>query len=277
VTTAYAAPSGQTAPFDALAEKYDAAFTDTPIGRAMRAAIWSRLDARFHAGHRILELNCGTGEDAVHLAKRGVRVLATDISPAMVAATRRKALAQRLEHLVETREMAIEEAAALVGARPFDGVLSDFGGLNCVADLETLAETMARLVRPGGAAMFCVMGPVVPWEWCWYLLHGRPRKAFRRLRPGGVPWQGITVRYPSIGRLRRAFSPYFRLERASAVGALTPPPYGASWAARHPRLFASLDRWERRLESVWPLPLLGDHYLVELIRCEREVSEEGRP
>ena len=42
------------------------------------------------AGERVLELNCGTGEDAVHLARRGVRVLATDNSPRMLAAARSK-------------------------------------------------------------------------------------------------------------------------------------------------------------------------------------------
>ena len=52
----------------------------------MRGATQRRLEARFSAGHRVLELNCGTGEDAVFLARRGVRVLATDLSGAMVEA-----------------------------------------------------------------------------------------------------------------------------------------------------------------------------------------------
>jgi len=79
--------------FDELAAGYDADFTAGAIGSLLRAAVWRRLGARFAAGDRVLELNCGTGEDAVHLASRGVRVLATDASAAMLEVARRKAAA----------------------------------------------------------------------------------------------------------------------------------------------------------------------------------------
>lgn len=59
-------------PFDDLAAGNDAAFTDSSIGREMRAIVWRRLDALFQPDMRILELNCGTGEDAGRLALRGV-------------------------------------------------------------------------------------------------------------------------------------------------------------------------------------------------------------
>ena len=111
--------------------------------------------------------------------------------------------------------------------------------------------------------MLCVMGPVVPWEWVWFLGRG---KAFRRLTPGGVEWRGLRVRYPSIRALRRALSPSFRMRRVAALGALLPPPYAEGWAARHPGLIDRLDRWERRFETVPPLPWLADHYLMELER-----------
>ena len=80
-----------TSAFDDLADGYDAAFTDTAVGRALRALVWSRLDAVFQPGQQILELGCGTGEDAVRLACRGVKVLATDLSPRMIAVAQEKA------------------------------------------------------------------------------------------------------------------------------------------------------------------------------------------
>jgi len=57
-----------------------------------------------------------------------------------------------------------------------------------------------------------------------------------------------------------------RVRRVAALGALLPPSYAESWAGRHPRLIARLDLWERRLETVPPLPWLADHYLMELER-----------
>lgn len=250
--------------FDALAPTYDASFTDTPLGTLLREAVWRRLDARFAPGDRVLELACGTGEDAVHLASRGVRVVATDASPVMVETARRKAAAERL---IEVHHLPAEELAAgdaLPG--PFDGAFSDFGGLNCVDDLELVAQGLARRLRPGAPVLLCVMGPVVPWEWAWYLGQGDPRRAFRRLRRGGVSWRGLTVRYPSIRALQRAFAAGFRTLRVGAVGALLPPTYVEEWTRRHPRLLAHLARWERRLEQMPPLPWLADHYLIELER-----------
>lgn len=74
------------------------------------------------------------------------------------------------------------------------------------------------------------------------------------------------VRYPTPGAVRRAFAPHFTQRRLEALGALVPPSYAEGWAARHPRALAALDRWERRLETVPPLPWLADHFLVEFER-----------
>jgi len=115
--------------------------------------------------------------------------------------------------------------------------------------------------------MLCVMGPAVPWEWGWYLARGEPGKALRRLRRDGSEWRGLAIRYPSIGAMRRAFAPHFATRRVAAIGAILPPTYAEGWAVRHPRLLAALDRWERRVETVPPLPWLADHYLIELERA----------
>src|SRR5205814_10343916 len=54
----------------------------------------------FRPRNRILKLGCGTGRDAVPLARRGIRVDATDVSPAMTAATRARVLREDLSDLV---------------------------------------------------------------------------------------------------------------------------------------------------------------------------------
>jgi SAM-dependent methyltransferase len=255
----------QASPFDAMAADYDRSFTASAIGQRMRAAVWRRLEAAFAPGDRVLELNCGTGEDAVHLAGRGVRVVATDASPAMLAVTRAKVERAGLAERVEVAQLSIEDLPHHFAGR-FDGVLSNFGGLNCVDDLQGVARGLAGALRTGGRALLCVMGPAVPWEWGWYLARGEPGKALRRLRRGGAAWRGLTIRYPTIGATRRAFAPHFAQRRVAAIGALVPPSYAEAWAARHPRLLAALDRCERRLEAVPPLPWLADHYLIELER-----------
>ncbi len=251
--------------FDRLAADYDSQFSHSTIGRYMRAAVARRLDARFAASDSILELNCGTGEDAVHLARRGVRVLATDVSAGMFDVARRKIDEARLGHLVAVRQLDLRHLDRLE-AGPFDGALSNFGGLNCVDELQPVARALAARLRRGAVAILCVMGPLVPWEWGWYLARGQFAAAFRRLRRGGVTWRGMTIHYPAIGRLRRDFAPQFQFLRSSAVGALVPPTFAESWASRHPKLVSFLNRCERRCECLPPLPWLADHYVLELQR-----------
>ena len=251
--------------FDALAADYDVTFTDTDLGRRYRSVVWRRLDEHIVAGQRVLELNCGTGADAVHLAQRGVCVVATDLSPAMVEATTAKAIELGVGHLVQARQLAIEDVGTLVDQGPFSAIVSDFGGMNCVADIGAIGADLAAPLASGGIAFLCVMGPAVPWEWAWYLAHGQPLKAIRRLRRR-TRWRGITVRYPSARSVRRALSPWFEPVTTTAIGALVPPPYAQSWAIRHERLVDRLERWERRLETRHLTVAMADHYLLELRR-----------
>lgn len=245
-------------PFDAMASDYDDEFTDSHIGRTMRAAVWRRLDELFTAGDRVLELNAGTGVDAAHLGARGVAVTATDASASMVAVARRRG--------IDAHVCRAEDLLDVVDPhRPFDGALSDFGGLNCVDDLHDVARQLAIALRPGAPAVLCVMGPVVPWEVAWFLAHGDPRRAVRRWR-GATEWRGLTIRYPSAWATARAIEPWFEVRRRWALGVLVPPSYVEAVAARHPAALARLDRWERRIEQ-WPAAVaLADHYVLEVER-----------
>lgn len=258
-------------PFDAMAADYDRQFTHSLLGILMRRAVWRRLDTCFGPGDTILELGCGTGEDAVHLARRGARVIATDASPVMARQAREKAEIAGLQEKIEAFPMTIETLSDTCAELPvpdggFHGALSNFGALNCVEDLSGVARGLARCLRPGATALLCIMGPHCAWEWAWYLGHGQPAKAFRRMKPGGTAWRDLTIRYPSVRDARRAFEPEFRIRRAAAVGALLPPSYAEAWAKRHPALIAALDRAERRWETFPPLVRLSDHYLLELER-----------
>ena len=76
--------SAAAAAFDRIAEDYDQRFTYTLISRAQRDAVWRVLAQTWKKDDRVLELNCGTGEDAVFLASNGISVLACDASRQMI-------------------------------------------------------------------------------------------------------------------------------------------------------------------------------------------------
>jgi SAM-dependent methyltransferase len=263
--------------FDDMAGTYDASFTDTKVGRALREIVWSRLDQVFRPTQRILELGCGTGEDAVRLASRGVRVVATDPSSQMIQVARRKALIGSCQDRIEFRCLAMEDIGSFADGELFDGVLSNFGAVNCVQDLRALVADVAERLAPGAPLLWVVMGRHAPWEWLWYAMQGRWRKAWRRLRPGGIEWRGLTISYPTPTQMRSLLLPHFVVTRLAPLGVALPPSYASAWLDRLPvaaRVLARLERWAQRSSM---LASWSDHFIVEAVRQPRGLERVNTP
>jgi SAM-dependent methyltransferase len=97
----------------------------------------------------VLDLACGTGQPAATAAARvrpGGHVTATDLTPEMVAAARRKAERLGLDH-VDVREMDMQALA--FGEASFDAVTCRFGLMFCPDPVRAAAEAH-RVLRPGG-------------------------------------------------------------------------------------------------------------------------------
>jgi 2-polyprenyl-3-methyl-5-hydroxy-6-metoxy-1,4-benzoquinol methylase len=256
--------------FDRVATSYDELFTRTEIGRAQRKQVWATLLASFQRGDRVLELNCGTGEDARFLARKGVCVLACDASAAMIEVAASYSTLEEQVGSIEYRQLANEQLFRLSPRVPFDGAFSNFSGLNCVADLQPVARNLASLVRPKARVLICLWSRVCLGEILWFLLHGEVKKAFRRF-PGAATARlgesSIAVSYPTIAQVRRAFAPWFRLESRRAIGLFVPPSYAEPWARRNTSTLAWLEKMDRAF-SGWPaLRDAGDHVLLEFVRC----------
>jgi ubiquinone/menaquinone biosynthesis C-methylase UbiE len=265
-----AALSAAATAFDRVADSYDELFTHTAIGMAQRKQVWSKLISAFPTGSRILELNCGTGEDARFLAARGRSVIACDASAEMIeVAKRHNAGEDRLANLTYL-QLANEDLNWLPSNAAFDGAFSNFSGLNCVSDLGPVARDLARLVQPGGRVLLCVWGRACAAEMLWYLSHGEKQKAFRRFsHQARTTLSGVTISviYHKLSDIRHTLSPWFRLESRSAVGLFVPPSYAGPWVNRHKELLAQME-WLDLLCAEWPvLRDLGDHLLLEFVRC----------
>lgn len=252
--------------FDDLATAYDVVFTASSLGRSLRALTWERLDAALSGCRHVLEVGCGTGEDAVHLALRGVDVLATDPSPSMLRVAAEKAAQAGVTRRIEFRCTPLERLGTELAGRRFDGVWSNFGAVNCVPRLEAAVAGLAALLEPGAPLAWVVMGRHVPWEWLWFLARGNARKAFRRERHGGAVWRGMRIVYPTPAELSRTLAPHFTRTRCVPLGFVLPPSYAAGWLQARPRLLAALTYAERAAQHCKPLAALSDHYIFEARR-----------
>jgi ubiquinone/menaquinone biosynthesis C-methylase UbiE len=259
------AGSAAGAAFDRIAQDYDRQFTDSLIGRAQRDAVWKVLARTFRTKDKILELNCGTGEDAIFLAGQGISVFALDASPQMIARAQ-----QRHQHIsaqtpVVFCEMPIERIGELRPQKPFDGAFSNFSGLNCIADLDEVASSLAGLVKQNGRLVLCFSTRFCLIEILHFLSVGQWRKALRRCKGyTDVTIEGarFMVYYPTLRKICRSFEPYFRLHSCTGIGVAVPPSYLEAWAQRHPRMFLTLRRLEERLATLPILRSTGDHVLL---------------
>jgi ubiquinone/menaquinone biosynthesis C-methylase UbiE len=118
------------AAFDAFATDYDSDFTYTRLGQMLRGRVWEILARTFHPGDHVLELACGTGEDALWLAGHGVRVTATDGSAEMVQTARQKAQQTGLDGLIDAKQISFQDFVNMPHpeALIYGGIFSNFGG-----------------------------------------------------------------------------------------------------------------------------------------------------
>jgi len=253
--------------WDVAAETYDHDFPETLIGTLQREEVWRQLDRVFHPGQRILELNCGTGLDAMHLAKRGVQVLACDISPRMIELARRRMTSSSLRSRVELRVLPIQDLHVL-GDELVDGTFSNFSGLNCVKDLSLVSENLARILRPGSRVLACMIGRFYAWEIVWYLAQANPKKAFRRFSGAGEfnRTSQVEVYFHSIGEITRMFAPRFRLRGHKGIGIALPPCYAERRFSHVSPAIRALAKVDRLLAVVPLFRSIGDCVLLEFER-----------
>lgn len=251
--------------FDAHATEYDAIVEPNPLLQTMRAALWVEVARRVPPPAHLLDLGCGTGIDAVHLARLGYRVTAIDPSREMVNQTRNRVAGSNLDVRVEN--MGAQELGKL-GNEKYDAIYSDLGPLNCVPDLVQVSRSCSALLKPDGFLILSVMGRVCPWEILYYTARGDFVQAERRFPRTMVPVKlqdGIVwTRYYAPREFYKSFASEFQLVTYRALNLFLPPPYLNHWYQRAGVLgkpFAWLDA------HVSNLPLLrdaGDHFLMTL-------------
>ena len=256
--------------FDSVAGDYDGPRGNNALIQDMRGEMWRWLQKTFAAGSRLIDLGCGTGLDAVHLAKLGYRITATDWSPQMIERTADRARRESVADQIQAIALGAHQLEHLGGQGTFHGAYSNLGPLNCVPDLVEVSRGCARLVKPGGSLVFTVIGRVCPWE----IVHYARQRRWSRIKiryarqvvPVGMNKHTIWTRYYTPREFYRAFARDFTLEHYRGLCVFAPPPYLTWLRDNHRRLYAWLWQVDRHTAN-WPLlRSMGDHFLIVMRR-----------
>lgn len=235
----------------------------------MRRRVYAHLEAQIPPGSRMLELNAGTGLDAVELVQRSYRVHATDLSPGMVAEIEKKIHLHGLEGKLSAQQCSFTELEKIYDG-PFDAIFSNFGGLNCIADLGAVTRGLPRLLKPGGTVTCVIMPRICPWELI--RLAKDWRTATRRLRPSGVlaNVEGIHFQtyYYSARQVRLAFGKSFRRLHQEGLAVVTPGADNHTFATSHPGWYRFLAWAETALAAVPPFSGWGDFFILTMQYAE---------
>ena len=120
------------AAFGKQAPQFDLLYNDNTIIQYKRKRVRDHVEQFLHPRSSILELNAGTGEDAVYFAGKGHFVHATDISSEMQELLIKKVREKQLAHAVSSELCSFTGLEDLQKQGPYDLIFSNFGGLNCI-------------------------------------------------------------------------------------------------------------------------------------------------
>lgn len=259
-------------PFDHLASTYDSTFTHSHIGQLQRQRVWHYLEQVIPTLHglEILELNCGTGTDAILFGDKGFNIIATDVSTEMLKATDQKIQQYSMQHKISSQFLDLDTFDETLFQKRFDLIFSNFGGLNCINPqaMERLIKRLPKMLAPGGRLVAIMMANHCLWETSFFLSRFRFRHAFRRWTHKPVTaqlnTQTIKTWYYNPKQLKKWATPAFEKIQLCPVGFFVPPSYLENFFTRKRRMLRLLNNLEKRIGHLSMLSNLSDHYLLDL-------------
>ncbi|MDI3320555.1 class I SAM-dependent methyltransferase [Pinibacter soli] len=258
------------AAFSKQSAVFDAIYSANTIVQYKRERVRDAVMRYVPQGSHILELNCGTGEDAIFFARNGYAVHATDISKGMLDKAAAKVGQQGLEDKITFEQCSYTGLQSLKESKQYDAVFSNFGGLNCTNELNKVLSSLNTILKPGGVACmvilpkFCLLETLL-------IFKGKFKTAFRRFfsskgRTARIEGEFFTCWYYNPSYVKRLLKDNFTVETVEGLCTFVPPSYIEHFAEKYPRMFAFLRKAEQRFKSTWPCRSIGDYYIIVLRR-----------
>jgi ubiquinone/menaquinone biosynthesis C-methylase UbiE len=256
----------QAAYFDNYATAYDSHFTGSLSGKAQRALVHDFVNGIADEKKSVLEVNAGTGEDALHLSDGFAKWLCSDVSEPMVNICRSKLSSDPKCNVIRSCIQEIEKNVS----EKFDLVFSNFGGLNCIDQngMKTFAKSCSNMLNTQGELVLVIMGRKCLWEQFYFKLKKNSKAAKRRMSREAVQVkiEGALCNtwYYSPPEMEELLAEYFSVKALRPIGFFIPPSYLNPFFQRHPFLFSILKKMENLVTRISWLSDYSDHFLIHL-------------
>src|SRR5258706_1697088 len=240
--------------FSRQAPIFDKLYSDDIIVQYKRKRVREHVQQYLKPGSTILELNAGTGDDAIFFAQQGHMIHATDISEMMQYMLKEKVKLHDLKGHVSYELRSFTDLKNLFNRGPYDAIFSNFAGLNCTNELPKVLQSFNPLLRPGGIVTLVILPKFCLWEFM-LLFKGKFRTAFRRFagnKGTNAHIEGEYFRcwYYNPSFVNRYLQDSFNLLSIEGLCTVVPPSYMEKFAEKHPRMYSYLqkseDKWKNK-------------------------------
>ncbi|WNM19368.1 class I SAM-dependent methyltransferase [Flavobacterium capsici] len=250
------------ASFDKAASNYDETFTNSEIGKIQRHLVYTELSKHLNSIQNILEINCGTGEDAIWLAKQNFNVTATDISPKMIEIAKSKAN-------LNFKTADINSITKTFEGETFDLIFSNFGGLNCLSksEFENFFANISSILSEKGKMVLVIMPKNTIWEQFYFLIKLQFSSIFRRKKEkviANVDGENVATYYYNPKDIVNLAKQDFDLIKYKLIGFFVPPSYLEAFFKNKKWLLHFFNKMENRIKNWSFLSKYADHYIITL-------------
>jgi ubiquinone/menaquinone biosynthesis C-methylase UbiE len=245
---------------------FDELYSGNTIINYKRKRVRSHVLKLLMPGSSILELNSGTGEDAIFFAQRGHTVHATDISEGMQTELKRKVALNGMEGQITTELCSYTQLSRLKNAGPYDHIFSNFAGLNCTDELDKVLASFNELLKPGGTITLVILPKFCLWETL-LIFKGKFRTALRRFFSGNgakAHIEGVYFKcwYYNPSFIIKRLKDNFNIVGLEGLCTIVPPSYIEGFAEKYPGIYQFLKNKEDQLKAAWPWKYIGDYYII---------------
>jgi ubiquinone/menaquinone biosynthesis C-methylase UbiE len=256
------------AAFNKQSAFFDEIYSTNKIVQYKRKRVRDHVEKFLKRESRILELNAGTGNDAIYFARQGHYVHATDLSQGMLKMLSQKIISASLTDKVSFELCSFTQLEKLETRGPYDLIFSNFAGLNCTGDLGKVLDSFTTLLNPGGVITlvllpkFCLLETLL-------FLKGKFKTASRRFfstagRKAHIEGEYFRCWYYNPSFIKRHLKSEFDVLSLEGLCTLVPPSYIENFAEKYPKRFDALKDKEDRWKAKWPWRSIGDYYIISL-------------